>query len=474
MSIKFVKGYLLLLDLAAMTVDLALKHRVEYAEVRVERTDSTNIRMVRDRLEYIISGVDRGLGVRVLHKGAWGFASTSSFKREDIEDAIKSAVKAANATSFMLEKKVRLASVKACEDHVITPVKIPLPTVETKEKMKIVTRTSEIVRDYSPKIVSVTAVYGDSSGKRVIMTSDGAKILMERSLATVAVLAIAQEGEKITSIRERLGSPGGFEIFERLKFEETAKEVAERAVNLLKAKPAPTGRFTVVIDPKLAGVFAHEAVGHACEGDHVADGESILQGKIGEKVGSEHVTIYDDSTYPNGWGSTKYDMEGVPTKKRLLIHRGFLKDFILNRETAAELNMIHNGGARAQSYAFRPIVRMSNTYIAPGDYTFDELLEDVKNGIYVKGTRGGQVDPAKGTFQFSAEEAYLIEHGEITTPLLDVSLSGLTLETLNNIDAVAKDFGIHVGFCGKEDQIVPAGDGSPHIRIRNAVVGGRT
>jgi len=296
---------------------------------------------------------------------------------------------------------------------------------------------------------------------------------MEPSFATAAVLAVAQEGEKITSVSERIGSPGGFEIFERLKPEETAKEVAEKAVNLLKAKPAPTGRFTVVMDPKLAGVFAHEAVGHACEGDDVADGESILQGRIGEKIGSEQVTLYDDSTYPNGCGSAKYDMEGVPTKKRLLIEHGVLKDFILNKEAAAELNLAPNGGARAQSFAFRPIVRMSNTYIASGNYTFEELLKDVKNGIYLKGTRGGQVDPAKGTFQFNAEEAFQIDHGKITTPLLDVSLSGLTLETLNNIDAVAKDFGMHVGYCGKEDQLIPAGDGSPHIRVRNAVVGGR-
>jgi TldD protein len=463
---------MLLLDLAAKTMELILKHKVEYADIRVERASSTNIRMVKDRLEYIISGVDQGLGVRVLHNGAWGFASTCSFKKEDIETTIRNAVKAASAISVKLKQKVRLSSVKTCKDHVINPVEIPLLEVETKEKMKLVTKMSEIVRDYSSKIASVTAVYGDSSGQRAIMTSDGTNILMDSSRGTVAVLAIAKEAEKITSVGERVGLPGGFEIFKVLKVEETAKEVAERAVNLLKAKPAPSGRFTVVIDPKLAGVFAHEAVGHACEGDDVADGESILQGKIGKKVGSEHVTIYDDSTYPNGWGSAKYDDEGVPTQKRLLIDRGILKNFILNREAAAELNLAPNGGARAQSFAFRPIVRMSNTYIAAGDHTFEELFEDVNQGVYVKDTRGGQVDPAKGTFQFSAEEAYLIEHGKITTPLLDVSLSGLTLEILNNIDAVAKDFGVYVGYCGKEEQSLPAGDGSPHIRVRNAVVGG--
>ena len=453
-------------------MDLTLKHRVEYADVRVESASSVNIRMVKDRLDFIISGVDQGLGVRVLHKGAWGFASTCSFTKEDIETTIKNAVKVANATSTKLKQKTKLSPVKTWKDHVVTPVEIPLPEVETKEKMKLVTKMSEIVRDYSPKIVSVTAVYGDASGQRAIMTSDGTKILTDLSRGTVAVLAIAKEAEKITSIGERVGSPGGFEMFKRLKVEETAKEVAERAVNQLKAKPAPSGRFTVVIDPKLAGVFAHEAVGHACEGDTVIERESILRGKIGETIGSEHVTIYDDSTYPDGWGSAKYDMEGIPTQKRLLIDHGILKNFILNREAATELNLAPNGGARAQSYAFKPIVRMSNTYIVTGDHTFEELLEGVNQGVYVKGTRGGQVDPAKGTFQFGAEEAYMIEHGQITTPLLDVSLSGLTLEILNNIDAVAKDFEMHVGYCGKEEQSVPAGDGSPHIRVRNAVVGG--
>jgi len=162
----------LLLDLAVTIMDLTLKQRVEYADVRVERASSTNIRMVKDRIEYIISGIDQGVGIRVLSKGAWGFASTCSLKREDIESTIKKAVKTANATSLKLKKKVKLASVKAYKDHVVTPVKIPFLKVETKEKMKLVTKLSEIARGYSPKIVSVTAVYGDSSGQRAIVTSD--------------------------------------------------------------------------------------------------------------------------------------------------------------------------------------------------------------------------------------------------------------------------------------------------------------
>jgi len=205
----------------------------------------------------------------------------------------------------------------------------------------------------------------------------------------------------------------------------------------------------------------------------VVSGESILAGKLGKRVGSELVNIYDDSTYPNGWGSLKYDDEGVLTQKRLLIEKGILRKYITNRETAVKLDMEPNGGARAQDYSHPPIVRMSNTYMAPGDWSFEEMIEDIKYGVYLLGSRGGQVDTAKGTFQFNAQEAFLIENGEITKPLLDVSLSGLTLETLMNIDALSKEFTLRTGTCGKGGQGVPAGTGGPHARIRNAIVGGR-
>jgi TldD protein len=283
---------------------------------------------------------------------------------------------------------------------------------------------------------------------------------------------VAKQADKLTSARERMGKIGGYELFQEENGRETMKKAALRAVGLLKAKPAPSGRFTVIVDPRLAGVFAHEAVGHCCEADLIIAGESILAGKIGKVVGSELVSIYDDSTLAGGWGSQRYDDEGVLTKKRLLIENGVLTGYITNKEASAKLNMEPNGGARAESYAYPPIVRMSDTYIARGSQTFEELLEDIDHGVYLKASRGGQVDTAKGTFQFNAEEASLIEKGELTTPLLDVSLSGVTLETLHNIDAVAKDFEISIGFCGK-GQTVPAGDASPHIRIKNALVGGR-
>jgi TldD protein len=461
-----------LIDIAEKALNFALKFGAEYADIRIEKFYRTSLLYINDRFEQASSGVEQGLGIRVISAGAWGFASTNSYKTPEIENVVKKAVKMAKATSKGLKKKVVLSPVKTSKDHVLTPVKQPLTNIELEQKMRLITEAVKTARSFSPKIVSIRASYGDACGQQCIVTSEGTQVTLEPSRTASAFMVTAKEGEKVTQGYEPLTGTAGWEIYEKTDANEKARKAAEKAVNMLRAKPAPSGRFTAVVDPILGGVFAHEAVGHACEGDYVATKQSILSDKLGKQIGSTHVNIYDDSTYPDGWGSSKYDAEGTQTEKRLLIEKGILKNYILDRESAAKLNLKPNGGARAQSFAFRPIVRMSNTYIAPGDFEDEELFEDVKYGIYVKGSLGGQVDTAKGTFLFAAEEAFLIEKGEISTPLLNASLSGLTLETLLNIDAVGKKISFHPGSCGKEDQSVPAGDGSPHLRIRNVVFGG--
>ena len=205
----------------------------------------------------------------------------------------------------------------------------------------------------------------------------------------------------------------------------------------------------------------------------MATGNSCFEGLMGEKIGSVLVTIKDDATIPGLFGGFVYDDEGVKTRTKVLIENGVLNDLILSRETAARLGMEPNGGARAESYHYRPIVRMSNTYIDRGDATLKDMLEGIKLGVYAKDSRGGQVNTSQGFFQFNAQEAYLIENGEITKPLRDVSLSGKTLDILKLIDMVGNDLTLgHPGICGK-GQSAPVGDGGPHIRISKCVVGGR-
>ena len=287
----------------------------------------------------------------------------------------------------------------------------------------------------------------------------------------MALNASATDGEIIQFGHGSLGGVRGFELIADADIEEFGRNVGEKAVRLLDAKPAPSGTFPVIADPELTGVLIHEALGHAVEGDLILQNDSILKDKMGEKIASDIVNIYDDASLREGFGYYPYDVEGVKTKPNQLVKDGTLVSLLNSRETASKLGMQSSGNARS-TIADQPIVRMSNTYLQPGDNTFDELIEDIPDGIYLKGSRGGQVDTGKGIFQFNAAEGYLIKNGEITTPLRDVSLSGNILETLKNIDALGNDFKLSVGFCGKDGQTAPVGDGGPHTRILNALVGG--
>ena len=312
----------------------------------------------------------------------------------------------------------------------------------------------------------------DGIVKNKFYSSEGTEISYYQPSILVRSQLTAKGEKGLVGYGMRHGGTAGYEMVQGEELKEKAEEAARSTVRLLKAGAAPSGRFTVIADPDLAGVFAHEAVGHATEGDLVLSGDSILKGRIGERLGSELVTIFDDPTMPMGFGSFPYDDEGIISRRKILIENGILRDFLNNRETARRLDMEPNGSARAQSSGSSPLVRMSNTMIANGNSSFEELIEDITFGVYLKGSRGGQVDTAKGMFQFNAEEGFLIEKGELGRPLKDVSLSGSTLDTLNNIDAIGNDFQFgSPGFCGK-GQLVPVCDGGPHIRIVDAIVGG--
>ena len=462
-----------MLDIADKAVKQAVQLGAEYADARAEQIHSTAIRLTNERFEQVVSGIDQGLGIRLLYKGAWGFSSTTSLETKEIRKTVENAFKTARAASRAVKEKAIVQSVKPVKKDIRVKASQPVTRTGIDKKLRLLLHLSDVARKCSPKIIGANIGYDDSAGDKATVTSDGTQILTHLSRVFTFINAVAKEGGKITSCRERVGRIGGCELFDKVNADDIFELAAKRAVGLLKAKPAPSGRFTVVADPRLAGVFAHEAVGHGCEADAVISGESILEGKLMKKVGSDIVSILDDSTVEEGWGAEKYDDEGVPTRKRLLIEKGVLKGYIHNKESAAKLGMEPNGGARAQNFSHRPIVRMSNTYIANGSYSFEEILEDIKHGVYLKASRGGEVDTAKGTFQFNAEEAYLIKNGALNAPLLDVSLSGLTLETLHSIDAVGKDLEFGAGGCGKGEQTVPVGTGSPHIRITNALVGGR-
>ena len=437
--------------------------QVDYIDIRVGKGENTSILMKDGNVDEINTGMSLGARIRVLNNGAWGFAYTTDLSK--INEVTETAIKFSNS----LKGDVTLSESDIIKDKIAVDVKIPFKDVSIEEKKDIMKDANDAAT--IDKVNSTTASYVDSEVDELFMNSEGSQIEVKTSRVRMALNASATDGEIIQFGHGSLGGVKGFELIKNADIEEFGRNIGEKAVRLLDAKPAPSGQFPVIADPELTGVLIHEALGHAVEGDLILQNDSILKDKIGTQIASDIVNIFDDASLKEGFGYYPYDVEGVKTKPNQLVKDGKLVSLLNSRETASKLNMKSSGNARS-IIADQPIVRMSNTFLQPGENTFEELLEDIDNGIYLKGSRGGQVDTGKGIFQFNAAEGYIIENGEITTPVRDVSLSGNILETLKNIDAIGNDFKLSVGFCGKDGQTAPVGDGGPHTRIQNALVGG--
>lgn len=435
----------------------------EFVDVTVQFVEINNILLKDGVAKDVTSGKIYGAGVRVLGK-TWGFASTT-----ELGNILETAEKAYKGSKYGRALKFLRGS--AVSDEVrIKPRKDPA-NLSFEEKKEILHEAEQEIKSHK-NIVSSSLAIADSKSTIYYLNSEGSNIKAEYTRTAFSAAAFGKKDGKIQVASERLGGVGGMEHIKN--YRGAAKEAAEKVRRLLDAGEAPKGDFTVVLDPELNGVFMHEAIGHAAEADHVIQGESVLEGSLGKKIAPEIVTLYDDPTLKNSYGFYFYDSEGTKAKKKAIIDKGILTTFLNSRETACTLAQEPTGNARAQSFDYPPIVRMSNTYLESRDYGFHEMIEDIEYGIYLKGSKGGEVDTARGVFQFNADEGFLIEKGELTTPIRDVSLSGKTLDILARIDAVGKDFAMHIGYCGKGSQSVPVGDGGPHVRTYATVGGTKT
>ncbi|MCK9150920.1 TldD/PmbA family protein [Methanobacterium alcaliphilum] len=440
----------------------SLEKEADYIDIRAGTGNNTSILMKDGKIQEIKSGFDRGGRVRVLKDGAWGFAFTNDLSK--LDEIGNYALKLAQS----LKSDIELAPYEPVVSNIKSPAKIPPSEVSTEEKKDLIKEANYATN--IEKVVSTTVNYVDMEGSTIFMSSEGASIHMDESRVGMFLNAVASSGEVIQFGHGSMGGARGFEVLKNADIEKFGRKIGEKAVRLLSASTPPSGKFPVVTDCELTGVFIHEALGHAAEADLILQNDSILKNKMDTQIGSNLVTIIDDASM-DAFGYYAYDSEGVKTKENVLVKEGVLKSLLSSRETASKLNLQPSGNARS-IISEQPIVRMSNTYLKPGELTFNELLEDIKDGIYLKGSRGGQVDTGKGIFQFNAAESFKIENGEIKEPLRDVSLSGNIMETLKSVDGVGSDFKMSIGFCGKSGQTAPVGDGGPHVRIQDAMVGG--
>jgi TldD protein len=469
-------------------LDMALRRDagVRYADIRLETAYGTVIELRNDVIREMTCGMEQGMGVRVLYGNSWGFSSSTEMPVPElqIKEAFDEALRIGRtlwSTSNRSKKaeKIKIAAVNHVTDNFELKPKINPNDVSIEEKKEVVKRAYRAAKEHSPwiKSESISVLYLDGYEEKIYANSEGSYIVMKTPAVFMRVRVVAKKGNILQEGQESVGAVAGFEVIEEDNPEDIGVKAADRAVRLLDAGLPSAGKYPVIMDPKLTGVFMHEALGHASEADHVLCGESILRGKLGTQIAYGGLNVADDPSIEKSHGYYRYDDEGVRSKRTEIIKNGILVSYLHTRETAGRLGeaegAVATGNARATDYSEVPIVRMSNIVVEPGEYGFDEMLEDVRRGIYAKGMRGGQVDTIKGEFQFSAEEAFLIEKGSISKRLKNVSLSGSTLEVLKNIDMVGKDKKRgSIGFCGKDGQEVPVSEYSPHVRVNEILIGG--
>jgi len=457
-------------DILTKVVDGASqKFGAEYAEVRAQKLSKTMLTLKESRVEAAKQGIENGAALRVLVNGAWGFASVGALDFETLNEAILDACKMAKAASSRLKAPIKLIETKAIEDKVMAKPREDPSKISIEDKIGTTSKMSNIILGYNNHIKSCTIDYLDLTGTNYFINNEGTYIEQDKLYVWSRITATAKQADAFTFSREEIGSTSGYEIFNVETPEIVGERLAKRAVEQLKAKPPKGGTFPVILGTNVVGVFAHEAFGHLAEADLTLSG-SVLLDKFGKKIASNVVTLYDDGTIDGAFGSFKYDDEGIPAQKTLLIKDGVVVGLMHNRETAQKLKAKPTGNARAEDFRVEPIVRMRNTLIEPKDHSFEELIEGIKAGYYFKSFRGGQAN-LDGTFQVGIQEGYEIVNGELGEPVRNASISGNTLETLLNVDAVGKAFELWPGRCGK-GQTAFTCDGGPHIRVKKVIVGG--
>lgn len=435
----------------------------QYGEIFYERVRMCRMHLEDNKIDKVQWGIDEGVGIRLIKDGKTYYGYTTEPTFENLMEIVETLAGGQGHGPV----KVGQRRIRGWTNLIIDP-----DEKDIEYRTQFLLRANDTARSYGSKIKQVTAVLMDRSRDILIINSLGetAEDLQKRVVFFVDV--VAQEDGIMQRGYESAGIKGGFELFEKISPEDVARKAAERALLMLKAKPAPAGTFTVVLSGQAGGTMIHEAVGHGLEADLVQKGLSVYKDKIGQKVASELITVVDDATFENHNGSFVVDDEGVPAQRTVLIEGGYLVGYMYDRLTAIREGKESTGNGRRQSYAHIPMVRMTNTYIASGKDNPEDIIADTKKGILVVKMGGGEVNTVTGDFVFEVMEGYMIENGKITYPIRSATLIGNGPKALQNVDAVGWDLGWSIGTCGKDGQGVPVTDAQPTLRIRSMVLGG--
>ncbi len=443
--------------------------KADYTEIRLEEREATTIVYRGEDLETANAVIDAGGIVRCLcREGGWGVATFNSL--DDLGAQVDQAYQCARVAQT--EEPIELAPIPVSEDRMTVTLERDFRGVSMAEKKALAKGYNDILLGHSERIVDTTTRYNDTFSRVLFANSEGTRIEEERPMVMVYVFATARDGDNVQQAFESRSGQYGFEFVQGL--EPLAGLVAQRAVDLLDAETIVGGKYTVVLNPSLAGVFIHEAFGHLSESDFVYENPRAQEMMVlGRHFGQDILNVFDDGSLPGLRGTHKYDDEGTPMARADLIKDGILVGRLHSRETAAKMGERPTGNARATGYRYPPIVRMTNTAIEGGETSFEDMISAIDLGVYACNMFGGQT--MLENFSFSSAYAYMIRDGQIAELVKDVILAGNLFTTLRSIDAIGDDFcWSHAGgSCGKGQGGLPVTFGAPHIRIRDVVIGGK-
>ena len=456
-------------DLADKIIKYTEQSGVQYCDVRAEQQIKKSILIENKEIEHIRNSEDKGIGVRLIKNGAWSFCSITNPKSfDEIKNILDKTIKNSDYTNSNKKNKINLHNNPINKKQINFPV-IKKPEIE--ELTSIGLECNEIMMNSPAIIRSVTNPYFVTNSKYFV-NSEGSKILQNFTDVIMEMVATAHESGITQSVNITEGGRGGMELIQS-KSQQSAKEISVKASELIKAKPVKEEKTTLVMNPDFVSLLTHEILGHPSEADRVLGkemawaGGAWWKGKIGEKIGSENLNVFDDPTIKESLGWYYYDDEGVETKKTNLIENGILKNHMQNRETSEIFNSVPTGNMRATNYRYMPLIRMACTCIGNGDQEVNEIIKDVKNGYYISNMKVPSIDMKRYNWSISCQYAQKIEDGQLTDLQRDVIVMGTAPEFFNSIDACGNDFTVRpITNCGKGDpmQSMIMGNGGPTIR----------
>lgn len=468
-------------SIAHEVINYGLSLGADFVEIYAEQKVLTGITLDDKKVTELSNGSQGGVGIRIVKGKTTGYAHTADFELKSLLSATAIAASFDKSDEPELKFNINIDKFNSEQSHnnlsdSVGKDRRPLinPSgIKKSEKVELLHKADEFARRYDSQISQVSVSYGDSNRHILISNSEGVYVVDTQIRTNFRVMTVALGDSGLQTGFESVAKTIGFELFDEIDLKNIASEAARRAVVKLDAKPAPSGEVPIILASGSGGILFHEACGHGLEADHIAKKSSVYTGMVGQKVASKFVTLVDDGTCSKEWGSFDYDDEGHIAVKSVLIKDGILEDYMYDKMRGNGAKRPEAGGnGRRQSYRYLPMVRMTNTYLMAGDATKEDIIQDTEYGVYIAQLGGGQVNTATGDFVFGTTEAYLIENGQLTYPLRDANLIGNGPDILKKIDAVADDFKMSAGTCGKDGQQVPVGCGQATLRVTGITLGG--